>query len=56
MGTLTSAIFSPELRRVIALGYVRHECWAPGTELDLVSGDNSAKAEVTGLPIIGAAS
>ena len=55
VGTVTSATFSPDLRRAIALGYVRHECWEPGTKLDLVSGDNSAQAEVTGLPIIGAA-
>jgi folate-binding protein YgfZ len=53
VGTLTSAAVSPALQRVIALGYVRHEGWEPGTKLRLVSGDTSAEAEVAQLPFIG---
>jgi folate-binding protein YgfZ len=33
IGKITSAIHSPRLERNIALGYVRKECNAPGTEL-----------------------
>ncbi len=33
VGRITSATHSPELNAAIALGYVRRECHAPGTEL-----------------------
>ena len=52
VGTVTSAIFSPALDRVIALGYVRRESWDPGTRLRLVSGDQCLAAEVTSLPFL----
>jgi folate-binding protein YgfZ len=55
VGAITSAAFSPELRCVIALGYVRHECWEAGTTLRLVSGGDSREAEVAQLPFIAAA-
>ncbi|HEV2176265.1 MAG TPA: aminomethyltransferase family protein [Terriglobia bacterium] len=47
LGEVTSACFSPTLRRPIALAYVRREATEPGTKLALASG---AMAEVTGLP------
>jgi folate-binding protein YgfZ len=52
VGTVTSATFSPTLKRVIALGYVRHEFWDPGTKLRVVSGERSLDAEVASLPFV----
>ena len=52
VGHLTSAVFSPTLGQAIAMGYVRRECWEPGTALRLVSGDVSWGAEVRPLPFI----
>lgn len=50
IGRITSAIFSPLLGKAIALGYVRHEHLAPGTEVAV--GDKDLKAVVTELPFI----
>ena len=52
VGTVTSASFSPALKRVVALGYVRRECWDPGTKLRIISGGQSLDAEVALLPFI----
>ena len=52
VGTVTSAILSPALHRVIALGYVRREFWEPGTKLRISSGGESLEAEVAALPFI----
>jgi folate-binding protein YgfZ len=52
VGTVTSATYSPALKRVIALGYVRRECWDPGTTLRIVSGEQSLDAEVASLPFL----
>ena len=52
VGALTSCVFSPTLGRLIALGYVRRECWEPGTVMRLVSGEASCEARVTSLPFI----
>lgn len=52
VGTLTSAVFSPSLQRVIALGYVRRECWDLGTKLRIASGARSLEAEVASLPFV----
>jgi glycine cleavage system aminomethyltransferase T len=49
---VTSAVRSPALQRVIALGYVRREFWEPGTTLCIVSGEQSLEAEVASLPFI----
>lgn len=54
VGTVTSAVRSPMLGRVIALGYVRREFWDPGTKLRIVWGDKSVEAEVARLPFIRA--
>ncbi len=50
VGTVTSAIVSPALKRAIALGTVRREFWDPGTKLRVVWGDQSAEAEIDPLP------
>lgn len=52
VGAVTSAIRSPALNRVIALGYVRREFWEPGTKLRIVSGGLSLDAEVASLPFV----
>lgn len=52
VGTVTSAIFSPVLKRAIALAYVRRECWDPGTKLRIVSGKQALDAEVASLPFV----
>jgi glycine cleavage system aminomethyltransferase T len=49
---VTSAVRSPALNRVIALGTVRRETWDPGTRLRIASGDESLEAEVAPLPFI----
>ncbi len=54
VGTVTSAVRSPVLGRVIALGFVRREFWDPGTKLRIVWGDESVEAEVARLPFIRA--
>jgi folate-binding protein YgfZ len=52
VGTVTSAVRSPALKSVIALGYVRREVWDPGTKLRIASGDQSLETEVAPLPFI----
>jgi len=52
VGTVTSATFSPTLKRVIALGYVRREFWDPGTKLRVAWGEQSLDAEVTEVPFV----
>jgi len=49
VGYITSAVWSPAWQRNLALGYVRRECNAPGTELDLASPEGG-KATVVTLP------
>jgi folate-binding protein YgfZ len=50
IGRITSETFSPMLDRRIALGYVRHEHLAAGTEV--VVGEKEIKASVTQLPFV----
>jgi len=52
VGTVTSAVRSPGLKRVIALGYVRRECWEPGTTLGIAWDQQFRDAEVALLPFI----
>jgi folate-binding protein YgfZ len=54
VGTVTSAVFSPARRQVIALGTVRREAWDPGTKLRVVWGGESADAAITTLPLVSA--
>ena len=48
VGYFTSGTFSPFLQRWIGFGYVRKECFQPGTELRL--GDAGGSARIIGLP------
>ncbi|HEY6804869.1 MAG TPA: aminomethyltransferase family protein [Pyrinomonadaceae bacterium] len=50
IGRITSESFSPTLNRPIALGYVRYEQLAAGTEV--VVGEGELKASVTQLPFV----
>ena len=50
IGRVTSATFSPKLDRAIALGYVRYEYLAAGTEV--VVGEEALRAKVTDLPFV----
>jgi len=52
VGTVTSATFSPVLKQVIALGYVRREFSDPGTKLRVLWDERSAEAEVASLPLV----
>ncbi len=53
VGWVTSAVWSPARASVVALAYVRRECWDPGTKLDLMLGEQPTAAQVTALPFIG---
>ncbi len=53
VGAITSAVRSPALGRVVALGYVRREHASPGTRLLARSAGSGVDAEVTGLPFVG---
>jgi folate-binding protein YgfZ len=50
IGRLTSVIFSPRLKRTIALGYVKYDYLAPGTEVRVPSGERELAARVCQLP------
>lgn len=52
VGHLTSAVFSPVLQTHIALGYLRREHAAPGTELILRSVGGESIARVVELPFV----
>jgi aminomethyltransferase len=52
-GRITSSVFSPRLRRRIALALVKYDFLAPGTELTLISGDEEVcAAHVSELPLV----
>ena len=50
VGWTTSAVWSPACDAVIALGYVRRECWDAGTELRVTSSAAEISARVAMLP------
>jgi hypothetical protein len=52
VGHITSTIASPTLKVNIALGYVRREANAVGTELDLRSGAVESRAGIGELPFV----
>jgi folate-binding protein YgfZ len=52
-GRLTSNVFSPRLRRRVALALVKYDFLAPGTELKVFSGDSEVcAAHVAELPLV----
>jgi len=50
VGVVTSVVPSLEMRRIIALAYVRNEQSAPGTRVEIHSGGGVIGAEVAALP------
>ncbi len=52
IGRVTSSTFSPNLARTIALGYVKYDYLAPGTQVKISVGDNEMKGAVADLPFI----
>lgn len=52
VGHVTSAVRSPALDRAIALGYLRRECWEPGTRLHVAAEPESVEAETAALPFL----
>ncbi len=51
-GLVTSPVFSPGLKRAIALAYVRNTFAKPGSRVQVVAGDASIEAEVVTLPFL----
>jgi len=54
IGRVTSACFSPALRRAIALGYVKRPYYEPETKLDVLFPDQVEPAAVARLPFLSA--
>ena len=52
IGRVTSSAFSPRLKRTIALGYIKYDYLAPGTEVRVRVGDEEREAVVTELPYV----
>lgn len=53
IGRVTSTTFSPHLGRTIALGYVKYDYAAPGTEVKVPSTSGDIPARVAELPFVG---
>jgi folate-binding protein YgfZ len=54
VGWVTSATYSPARQQNIALGYVRRECWEPGTALEIATPEAPISATVVELPFLTA--
>lgn len=53
VGRITSTVFSPRLRRQVALAVIRYDSLAPGTELKVFSGEEElCAAHVAELPLV----
>src|SRR6266545_4954815 len=52
VGRITSITYSPHLGRTIALGYLKYDYLAPGTEVKIVAGAEEFPAQVTKLPFV----
>lgn len=55
IGRITSAAYSPGLGRIVALGYVRWESRAPGTEVEVHDEGEARHGVVAALPFLDAA-
>lgn len=54
VGQVTSAVLSPALGRAIALGYLRRECWEPGTRVRIDADPEPVQAVSATLPFVAA--
>ena len=52
IGRVTSVTFSPHLGNTIALGYVKYDYLAPGTEVLVSAGEHDVPAKVIELPFV----
>ena len=52
IGRVTSATYSPTLKRTVALGYVRYEHLEPGTKVVVTTVDSEIEATVHELPFV----
>jgi len=52
IGTITSVTYSPHLGQTIALGYVKYDYLAPGTDVKIARGDEEIAAQVAELPFV----
>jgi aminomethyltransferase len=52
LGAVTSGCFSPSLNAPIAIGYIRNDFTAPGTEVELIVRDKPLPGTITPLPFI----
>ncbi|HXF05109.1 MAG TPA: aminomethyltransferase family protein [Blastocatellia bacterium] len=52
VGRMTSAVFSPMLASVIALGYVKRELSSPGTAVTIRTSRGDVEAEIVPLPFL----
>jgi folate-binding protein YgfZ len=53
VGYVTTTLFSPSLNKPIALGFVNRAAYAPGNEVEVVSGENALPALIVELPFTG---
>lgn len=52
IGRITSSVYSPHLNRLLALSYIKYNYLAPGTEVQVVSGEREQRAHVAELPFV----
>ncbi|HET8564679.1 MAG TPA: aminomethyltransferase family protein [Candidatus Binatia bacterium] len=52
VGIITSSVNSPTLKRGIAMGYLHHDFWSPGTAVEVVRDGSVIPARVTSLPFV----
>lgn len=52
IGRLTSVTYSPHLGCTIALGYLKYDYLAPGTDVKITTGEEELPARVTELPFV----
>ena len=52
IGTVTSSVFSPALKRAIAFGYLHKDFWTPGAEASIRSKQSQLRVTVNPLPFV----
>lgn len=52
IGRITSSVFSPRLKREVALGYVKYDYLTPGTEVLIVTEEGERAARVAEVPLV----
>ena len=52
VGYVTTALFSPGLKKPIALGFVSRAAYAPGNEVDVMSNGKTLSASIVELPFM----